>query len=184
MYEAEEGCRECYQLPLSPFCALPVSHANHPLYKEKWCGGESCRVFFCLFCLFVFCFLKKIRKIVDVDWVTSLTAEKRSIAWHRPSFPLLWGTDWGRVNVNSKWRPNSYSEISFHAPWGVIAAKAWGPEDGKPFLGLHGWDNANTFDKIAPLRLGLVSISQNALGYLVMRTQSKYWLGLSTENTD
>ena len=44
------------------------------------------------------------------------------------------------------------SEISFVVPWGVIQAKRWGPSNGKPILGLHGWmDNANTFDKLAPL---------------------------------
>lgn len=45
-------------------------------------------------------------------------------------------------------KKKSYKEISFKVPWGVIAAKAWGPDDGKPFLGLHGWlDNANAYDK-------------------------------------
>ncbi|XP_078344973.1 serine hydrolase-like protein [Oculina patagonica] len=47
---------------------------------------------------------------------------------------------------------NSYQELSFKVPWGVIAAKACGPEGGKPFLGIHGlFDNANTFDKLACL---------------------------------
>lgn len=50
---------------------------------------------------------------------------------------------------------NNEQEISsacFQVPWGVIEAKCWGSKLGKPFLGLHGWhDNANTFDKLAPL---------------------------------
>eukprot|EP01137_Pigoraptor_chileana_P017457 Opistho-2@6208 len=43
--------------------------------------------------------------------------------------------------------------ITITLPSGLrIAAKSWGPTDGKPFLGLHGWlDNSNTFDALAPL---------------------------------
>lgn len=42
-----------------------------------------------------------------------------------------------------------------------IAAKQWGPTDGIPTLALHGWlDNANTYDRLAPLlgQLRLIAI--------------------------
>ncbi|XP_078344078.1 serine hydrolase-like protein 2 [Oculina patagonica] len=73
---------------------------------------------------------------------------------------------------------NSYKEISFKVPWGVIAAKAWGPEDGKPFLGLHGWlDNANTFDKLA--RLLPENIRFIAMDFPGQGKSSHRWPGMS-----
>lgn len=44
-----------------------------------------------------------------------------------------------------------YEEIRIPVPWGHLAGKWWGPQDKRPILALHGWqDNCGTFDKLTP----------------------------------
>lgn len=55
-----------------------------------------------------------------------------------------------------------------HIPGLVLNARVWGPAEGLPVLGMHGWlDNAATFDLIAPLlpMLRLVSVDFPGHGF-------------------
>jgi pimeloyl-ACP methyl ester carboxylesterase len=57
--------------------------------------------------------------------------------------------------------PQLPTETSFDLAGQTITAKAWGNPNGEPTLALHGWlDNANTFDRLAPLlpELHLIAI--------------------------
>lgn len=60
-------------------------------------------------------------------------------------------------------------DLQIPVPWGILAAKVWGPDDGLPVLALHGWqDNAGSFDTLAhllPVNTRLVCLEFCGHGY-------------------
>ncbi|CAD7082406.1 unnamed protein product [Hermetia illucens] len=54
------------------------------------------------------------------------------------------------------------TEVQIEMPWGHISGKWWGPQNRRPILALHGWqDNAGTFDTLIPLlppHIGILAI--------------------------
>ena len=58
------------------------------------------------------------------------------------------------------------NEIEFEVLGLKICAKQWGNPEGAPAIGLHGWlDNANTFDRLAPLLPELNFIAMDFAGH-------------------
>lgn len=61
---------------------------------------------------------------------------------------------------------NEGSELEFDILGLKLYAKQWGDPEGQPTIGLHGWlDNANTFDRLAPLLPELNFIALDFAGH-------------------
>lgn len=57
-------------------------------------------------------------------------------------------------------------DIEIRTPGLTLAARAWGPRDGVPVLGFHGWlDNAATWDRVAPQLEGIRLVSVDFPGH-------------------
>ena len=71
------------------------------------------------------------------------------------------------------------SEITIELPDLQLAARVWGPDNGRPVLALHGWlDNAASFEGLAPLLPGcrIVALDHAGHGLSAHRKHSTYYV--------
>ena len=78
----------------------------------------------------------------------------------------------------SKARLIKGKELTFDVLGLQLHAKQWGDPEGIPTFGLHGWlDNANTFDRLAPLipELNLVALDVSGFGLSTHREEGVHY---------
>ena len=69
-------------------------------------------------------------------------------------------------------------ELTFNVLGLKLRAKQWGDPEGNPVIGLHGWlDNANTFDRLAPLirKLNFIALDFAGHGFSDHRAAGVYY---------
>lgn len=72
-------------------------------------------------------------------------------------------------------------DVVLELPHLRVAAREWGPEDGRPVLALHGWlDNSASFDRLAPLlpelRLVAVDLAGHGRSQHRLAAQTHYFI--------
>lgn len=83
--------------------------------------------------------------------------------------------------VNISRRPQRPSELQFSVNGLRLTAKTWGDAMGPPTIALHGWlDNANSFDRLAPLlpELDLVALDFAGHGFSSHRPAGVHYTSL------
>ncbi|GLV44522.1 uncharacterized protein CBL_10327 [Carabus blaptoides fortunei] len=78
-----------------------------------------------------------------------------------------------------------YEEIKVPVPWGHVEGKWWGPQDKRPILCVHGWqESCGSFDPIMqllPEDIGFLAIDMPGHGYSSRYPQGIYYHGIDSQ---
>ena len=85
--------------------------------------------------------------------IKPILAERVAVQFSPPPLPEAGGPPLGLLSARPDIVPPNASTIELDVGRGTtLRGRAWGPEDGEPWLVLHGWlDNCASFDYLCPL---------------------------------